>query len=372
MVLDFGKYNHEKNRVAFGSYIYRINKKANYFCTNFVQQRLQATFSPSFTSKVPERYLNREARLMKKLLAAILLLSGFTVQAQYAKIRFPQDPAEIKLFKSLGVLGQLERVEKEGKRMTVRARAFDSSGRLIGDLQPASSKYWVYNQHGQVIAFRDTTTQEDNTRKGEEYTFIYRDDFPPIIQQAVFPYGSADFKYDGKNNYLVEVGKYTDTTWTSYYYYDDQFRTKIIYHYANNKLVHTEKMKYSDDNLLYTEMSVDHYDDGSDSASIVYQYNDKKQLVKKAVFHYSKVTTNDDNGRPTLQASQFVSETIDYTYNDKGQLIAEEYNHSMNKFAHQYRTYTYDDRGLKIKATVREGSAEPVTYIYEYGFFNGQ
>src|SRR5688572_24426656 len=103
----------------------------------------KATLLAGFTSTRVKGVQIAKQELMRNLLAAALLLLVTGAQAQYSKIRSPQDAAEIKLFKSLGVLGQLERVESEGKRHTVRARAFDSSGRVIADLQPTSSKYYM-------------------------------------------------------------------------------------------------------------------------------------------------------------------------------------------------------------------------------------
>lgn len=306
---------------------------------------------------------------MRKLLAVILLLTATDTIAQYATIRHPQELQEITLFRSLGVLGQLERIQAEGGLQTTRARAFDSSGRIVADMHAKSSKYYLYNEFGQVTAFRDTTISRDNARSGQEYIFVYRDDFPPVLSSAVFPRGTAQFTYDAKNNMLVESGSYNDTAWTSYYYYDDQFRPRIIYHYSNNKLTHTDKREYGPGSILFTEMAVDHFADGSDSVSIVYQYNENKQLMKKVAFHYSKVLRTDDNGKNPVLAEQYYSETIDYKYNDKGQLVSEDYNHSLNKFAHKFITYTYDDRGLKSSTTITEGSAKPVTYVYEYGFF---
>jgi hypothetical protein len=305
---------------------------------------------------------------MSKLFAVLLLFSGLSASAQYAKIREPQDPKEIKLFQSLGVLGQLEKIDDHGKLMTVRARAFDSSGRVIGDLTATSRKYYQYNRLGKVTAYRDTTILKDNSVKKEDFLFAYKEDFPVILEEAIFPYGSSKFTYDGKNNFVFESGRYNDTLWTSYYYYTPEYQPRLVYHYANNKLFHTEKSEYGPGGVLFHQISVDHYEDGSDSADIVYQYNSKQQLIKKAVFRYSKVITNDDNGKPSVQADQFISETIDYKYNDKGQLASEEYNHSINKFAHQFITYEYDKKGLKVKAKV-QGLGEPTVYVYEYGFF---
>lgn len=303
-------------------------------------------------------------------LLALCLSQPGILRAQFDDIRFPLTPEEISLYKKNKVMGEMQKFVDKGVPKSYRARALDTSGKLLASLSYASSQYYRYDDKGRVVAHLDSVRNMDGTFTVKQYDFTY-DEKTGKLTQANTPAGIVNYNFDAKRNILTQAHRQNDTMLLSKYYFDAMNRLVVIEGFDyTNRLVSKVERNFASNGLLHMEEIVASDPSGSDSTMIFYVYNPDRTLQQKQVFNFIKTfVSKDGSSTPTHSAEQNSAGTYMYTYDKNRNKLSEEYKHSMDKFSNFYSTWQYNEKGLPVKRTYKLGINEPQTILYEYGFY---
>ncbi len=292
------------------------------------------------------------------------------VNAQYEDIRNPLTPEEIALYKKNKVMAELQKIVDNGTPKNYKARAIDTSGRLLASITFDRKQYYMYDEAGRLIAHLDSVRSTDGKFTVKEYSFSY-DDNSGKLNRAITPEGTVNFNFDTRKNILTQAHFAGDTMKLSRYYYDALNRVVLIEGLdQQNKIINKVERAFSSNGTLHREEIVGRYSAGLDSTVIMYVYNANRQLQQKLVYSFRKFYVSMSGSvEPTHSAEQFSLGTLKYTYDKKGNKIAEEYTNSIDKLSNYYNTWQYNDKGLLTKRTQKQGIFEPQVVVYDYGFF---
>ncbi|MCX6350952.1 MAG: hypothetical protein NTX03_03720 [Bacteroidetes bacterium] len=302
-----------------------------------------------------------------KLLILLLTFTSFSAKAQYEELRFLQEDAEVKKFKSLRVAAEKKYALDSGKKILRSTRIFDTNGRMVYLKSPYNRQTFEYNTHQQIISFIDSAQGTDEFFR-RDYEFEYRGD--KVSFSRTYDYNST-YTWDAQKHILSEsalVG--FDEYQRRYFFFDN--RNKLIlkedFRHSDGTPERKRIVQYTPDDKPLREVLWKYFTGGSyDSIVTTFLFDEKtKFLSKKTIYTTSYSAADSVPPRVGYRKKTEDTTSYTYTYNALGNKLTQEFYYSIPGYNNRYEWHYNQDGLLQEELFFNYKGINTNTYKYEY------